>query len=122
MHQLKDLLIVVLPEQQRRPSDAVVEGSTRRLDQQGVELTYRLVVDIGLVLQRVEVVGVVTVGAQGLYGLCEKSFEEITRPLDGVFDLVRVVLQCADRNPLFYALCDALTHTLGVVRRSVTLR
>ena len=105
----------------RRPSDAVIEGSTGRLDQQGVQLTHRFIQQVGI-RDGVEVVGIVTVGAQGLHGLGEEPFEEITRPLDGVLDLVRIVLQRADRNALFYALYVALSHTLGVVRRSVTLR
>ena len=109
-------------EQLRGPAHAVVERNARRLDQQLVQLAHRFVVHIHLLRDRIEITAGVAIGPERLDRLDEEALEGVTCPLNCVLDFVRIVLQRAQRNLLFYASFPRGSSTLRIIGRAVALR
>mmetsp|Transcript_25221 Transcript_25221/g.43551 ORF Transcript_25221/g.43551 Transcript_25221/m.43551 type:complete len:980 (-) Transcript_25221:283-3222(-) len=113
VQELADSVVVQLLELEARPHNAVLERARLGLDQARHEVvqghtprTRRLL------LQPLEVVGVVEVCIDVVGALPEEALEEVAGPLDGVLDGVGEVLEGADG--------DALLRR--IVRRAVVLR
>ena len=92
VEQLLDLVIEVGVEEVQTPADAVLKGGTRGGDEQLVQRAHGLVMHLGSGAEHLEVVRVVTELGERLNGLREEAFERIAGPLDGVLDLVGIVL------------------------------
>ena len=120
--QLANLRVEQFPEQFRGPAHTIVERNARRVDQKFVQLTHRFVVHIHLLRDRIEITAGVAIGPERLNRLGEESLENVTCPLNCVLDFVRVVLQRAQRNLLFYASFPRGSPTLRIIGRTVALR
>mmetsp|Transcript_16457 Transcript_16457/g.49923 ORF Transcript_16457/g.49923 Transcript_16457/m.49923 type:complete len:793 (-) Transcript_16457:952-3330(-) len=97
--ELRDLVVEELLEAETRPDHTLLERD-RLVDEVRGEGLERRLAHAGLPLEVGEEVWLGEVGVDVLGALPEEALEAVAAPLDGVLDLVRKVLERADRDAL----------------------